>query len=235
MSSVRDARCQSSCSAVEAPVPGSESSKEKNIETKTGVRLRMAASPKFISLWASGVLPRKNKVEGRRASRRVFVVEANDTLCLVMQHRCLKTRDLKDLRGSWGTDEKVLEVLRGLMQAASHLSFSVRSPSVDDPELSNLYLLARDVVRTFWGVVRTCTAGGGEAFAPPPPRLLSPPYISVEKRSGQMSSAESEIAREAKGGYFKQNSELETRARIASVYCKRANSLLSNSKSGHVE
>ncbi|CAM9973990.1 unnamed protein product, partial [Hapterophycus canaliculatus] len=58
----------------------------------------------------------------------------------------LKRRDIKDLKAVWGTDEKVLQVLRELIQVASHLSFAVRAPSLNDAELSNLDLLARDVV-----------------------------------------------------------------------------------------
>lgn len=60
----------------------------------------------------------------------------------------MKRQELADLLDIWGTWEKVLEVLRGLIQATSHLSFAVRAPSHNEPELDNLDLLARDVVRT---------------------------------------------------------------------------------------
>ncbi|CAN0092719.1 unnamed protein product, partial [Ectocarpus fasciculatus] len=58
----------------------------------------------------------------------------------------MKRHDINDLREIWGTDGKVLEVLQQLVQVASHLSFAVRAPSHNDIELSQLDLLARDVV-----------------------------------------------------------------------------------------
>ncbi|CAN0450034.1 unnamed protein product, partial [Pylaiella littoralis] len=60
--------------------------------------------------------------------------------------RCMKRQELTDLLDIWGTWEKVLDVLRGLIQARSHLSFAVRAPSYNGLELENLDLLARDVV-----------------------------------------------------------------------------------------
>lgn len=60
----------------------------------------------------------------------------------------MKTHEITDLKASWGTDEEVLEVLRKLIQMASHLSFAVRAPSFTDLELRQLDLLARDAVRS---------------------------------------------------------------------------------------
>lgn len=62
------------------------------------------------------------------------------------QKKNMKRQDINDLREIWGTDGKVLEVLQQLVQVASHLSFAVRAPSHNDLELSQLDLLARDVV-----------------------------------------------------------------------------------------
>ncbi|CBN75890.1 hypothetical protein Esi_0186_0058 [Ectocarpus siliculosus] len=64
---------------------------------------------------------------------------------LVMKKN-MKRQDVNDLREMWGTDGKVLEVLQQLVQVASHLSYAVRAPSHNDRELSQLDLLARDVV-----------------------------------------------------------------------------------------
>lgn len=58
----------------------------------------------------------------------------------------MKRQDIAELRDAWGTDEKVLEVLRKLIEVASHLSYAVRAPSHNDVELAQLDLLARDVV-----------------------------------------------------------------------------------------
>ncbi|CAN0045642.1 unnamed protein product [Pylaiella littoralis] len=53
----------------------------------------------------------------------------------VLQDRCcLKRQELTDLLDIWGTWEKVLDVLRGLIQAGSHLSFAVRAPSYNGLE-----------------------------------------------------------------------------------------------------
>lgn len=62
------------------------------------------------------------------------------------QKKNMKRQDINDLREIWGTDGKVLEVLQQLVQVASHLSYAVRAPSHNDRELSQLDLLARDVV-----------------------------------------------------------------------------------------
>ncbi|CAN0435759.1 unnamed protein product, partial [Pylaiella littoralis] len=67
----------------------------------------------------------------------------------MVSRRCMKRQELTDLLDIWGTWEKVLDVLRGLIQAGSHLSFAVRAPSYNGLELENLDLLARNVVRFY--------------------------------------------------------------------------------------
>ncbi|CAN0288031.1 unnamed protein product, partial [Scytosiphon promiscuus] len=65
----------------------------------------------------------------------------------------MKKGAIKGLKSIWGTHQRVLEVLQGIIKVSSHLSFAVRAPSHNDNELKNLDLLARDVVGHFAAVM----------------------------------------------------------------------------------
>ncbi|CAM9527425.1 unnamed protein product [Pylaiella littoralis] len=82
----------------------------------------------------------------RRGGSGGAPLQESDGITFRHKREHLKRQELTDLWDIWGTWEKVLDVLRGLIQAASHLSSAVRAPSHNGPELDNLDLLARDVV-----------------------------------------------------------------------------------------
>ena len=65
-----------------------------------------------------------------------------------VQKRFLKGTELKHLRERWGGgDNVVLRRLRELIQAASKMTFAVRSPSFTDRELARLKRRSRNPVR----------------------------------------------------------------------------------------
>lgn len=65
------------------------------------------------------------------------------------QRKHMKKGAIMGLKAIWGTHQRVLEMLQGVIKVSSHLSFAVRAPSHNDDELKNLDLLARDVVSSY--------------------------------------------------------------------------------------
>ena len=67
---------------------------------------------------------------------------------MIFQKRFLKGTELKHFRERWGGgDGVILRRLRELIQAASQMTFAVRSPYFTDRELAGLKRRASNLVR----------------------------------------------------------------------------------------